>query len=286
MHNLNRPRSWYGGCRTHIRGPNIEQIRWLNYLALMLRLGQSHFMMRIDEMVREGQEQGPKHNRSISLDKNSYVLDIRLRRDYWALSRRRGLENSTSAIIRPCCRLAAARAWFATCEKWKVPLPGIWQKLSSSEWAGANKGAPACAWRQPLPDQLCAWLQLPEGQEQEGVGQRQLRRVNIRKTLFKEMVGAAFEGDKSFQTKQIMILPKARAGRSAARKSLMVTKTLKAREDMKQGCLLFQSLRPRSPWWRGVAAINCARKAVLGQLLLGDWSHHRHLHCADSHTED
>jgi len=58
------------------------------------------------------------------------------------------------------------------------------------------------------------------------VGQRQLRRVNIRKTLFKEMVGAAFEGGKSFQTKLIIILPKARAGRSAARKSLMVTKTL------------------------------------------------------------
>ena len=32
------------------------------------------------------------------------------------------------------------------------------------------------------------------------MGQRQLRRVNIRKTLFKEMVGA-FEGGKSFQTK-------------------------------------------------------------------------------------
>ena len=33
------------------------------------------------------------------------------------------------------------------------------------------------------------------------MGQRQLRRVNIRKTLFKEMVGAAFEGGKSFKTK-------------------------------------------------------------------------------------
>ena len=28
-----------------------------------------------------------------------------------------------------------------------------------------------------------------------------MRRVNIRKTLFKEMVGAAFEGGKSFETK-------------------------------------------------------------------------------------
>ena len=37
----------------------------------MLRLGQSHFMMRIDEMVREGQEQGPKHDETIPLDKNS-----------------------------------------------------------------------------------------------------------------------------------------------------------------------------------------------------------------------
>ena len=143
MHNLNRPRSWYGGCRTHIRGSNIEQIRWLNYLAPMLRLGQSHFMMRIDEMVREGQEQGPKHNRSISLDKNSYVLDIRLRRDYWALSRRRGLENSTSAIIRPCCRLAAARAWFATCEKWKVPLAGNWTKIKQ-QWVSRSKQRCAC----------------------------------------------------------------------------------------------------------------------------------------------
>ena len=33
------------------------------------------------------------------------------------------------------------------------------------------------------------------------MGQRQLRRVNIRKTLFKEMVGAAFEDGKSFETK-------------------------------------------------------------------------------------
>ena len=33
------------------------------------------------------------------------------------------------------------------------------------------------------------------------MGQRQLRHVKIRKTLFKEMVGAAFEDGKSFETK-------------------------------------------------------------------------------------
>ena len=33
------------------------------------------------------------------------------------------------------------------------------------------------------------------------MGQRQLRRVNIHKTLFKEMVRAAFEDGKSFETK-------------------------------------------------------------------------------------
>ena len=48
----------------------------LNYLAPMLRLGQSHFMMRIDEMVREGQERRPKHNVTIPLDKNSYKCKI------------------------------------------------------------------------------------------------------------------------------------------------------------------------------------------------------------------
>ena len=167
MHNSTRPRSWYGGCRTHIRSTKTQRPKQAP--TSMLRPSQvilwrlSWYRGRTRKGTRESNFCGQKliYARHQSYEETTEPF---LGEEGWKT-------QPLSPLSRPAAGSLLLELDLQPVKNEKCPWQAIGRKLSSSEWAGANKGAPACAWQQPLPDQLCAWLQLPEGQEQEGVGQ-------------------------------------------------------------------------------------------------------------------